>query len=178
MKFGLYWNIFKDEPYILKVMNPSSDIDVVKNKNYYAKIKAEIDCLKNGEKTFGLTDSEITNRIELLENIMGNKIFPKKPTLEDEKNNMFASLEKHIFKKQWNKLLSFHKIIKLKEYIKEKHGEGPLQDEIVMKLSQHINDGKVNTKKFVTYDPNAEKILSLTCLFDVDLESGTYKIKF
>jgi len=158
-------------------MNPSSDIDTVKNQNFYAKIKGEIDCLKTGEKTFGLTDLEIGARIELLENILNNKVCVRKVTMAEQKSNMFKEIEQYTYKKQWNKLLPFHKIVKLKEFIKEKYGEGTMQDEIIVKMSQYINDGKINTKKFVVYDPNAEKILSMSCL-DVDITNNTYKINF
>jgi hypothetical protein len=158
-------------------MNPSNEIDTVKNQNFYSKIKEEINCLTSGEKTFGLTETEIASRIELLNNILNNKVGTRKLSVTEERNDMFKEFNKHVYKKQWTKLLAFHKIVKLKEYIKEKYGEGELQDEIVTKLSAHINDGKINTKKFVTYDPNAEKILAMTCL-DVDLANNIYKINF
>ncbi len=156
-------------------MNPSNDIDTVKTQNFYAKINGEIECLKSGEKTFGLTDLEIGTRIELLENILGNKVCVRKVTMQEQKNNMFKEIEQYTYKKQWNKLLAFHKIVKLKEFVKEKYGEGTMQEEIIVKMSQCINDGKINTKKFVIYDPNAEKILSMSCL-EVDTTNNTYKL--
>ena len=154
-----------------------SEIDNVKNKNFYAKIKAEIDCLTNKEKTFGLSDSEINDRLELLDNIMNNKVCVRKETLTEKKDNMFKEISKNTYKKPWNKLIAFHKIVKIREFIKEHYGEGEMQNEIITMLSKHIDDGKINTKKFVVYDPNAEKILSLSCL-EVNLEKDTYKINF
>jgi vancomycin resistance protein YoaR len=153
------------------------EIDDVKNKNFSIKIKAEIDCLKNKEKTFGLNEMEIGERIELLESILDNKVYIRKETLSEKQNNMFKEISKDTYKKPWGKLIAFHKVVKLKEYVKEHYGEGVMQNEIVTKLSENINDGKINTKKFITYDPNAEKILALTCL-EVNMEKGTYKINF
>lgn len=154
-----------------------SEIDDVKTQNFNAKIKAEIECLKNKERTFGLNEEEVGDRINLLESILENKVYVRKETLTEKKDNMFKEISKDTYKKPWTKLISFHKIVKLKEYVKEHYGEGTMQSEIVMKLSENINDGKINTKKFVTYDPNAEKILALTCL-EVNVEKGTYKINF
>jgi hypothetical protein len=158
-------------------MNMDSEIDNVKNKNFNAKIKAELECLKNKEKTFGLSETEMNDRIELLESILDNKVCVRKETLAEKKDNMFKEISKDTYKKPWTKLIPFHKIIKLKEFVKDNYGEGVMQNEIVVKLSEHINDGKINTKKFVIYDPNAEKILSLSCL-EVNVEKGTYKIGF
>lgn len=159
-------------------MNPSTDIDTIKQQNFTFKIQSEINCLKNNDKSFGLSETEITERLQLLEDIMNNKECKRKMTVADEKNNLFKEMDKYIYKKQWNKLIPFHKIVKIKEFVKDKYGEGPLQDEITTKLSTHINEGKeLNTKKYITYDPNAEKILSVSCL-EVDMNNKTYKIAF
>lgn len=158
-------------------MNPSADIDTIKQQNFIFKIQSEMDYLKKNDKSFGLSETEITDRLQLLEDIMNNKECKRKMTVADEKNNLFKEIDKYTYKKQWNKLLAFHKIVKIKEFIKDKYGDGPLQDEINTKLSTYINEGKINTKKYITYDPNAEKILSVSCL-DVDMDNKTYKINF
>ena len=158
--------------------NADKEIIDVKNENYVYKIKGEIDCLKKGERTFGLSDMEIGTRIDLLENLLINKEgMKKRETIGEQKDNIFKEIDKYTYKKPWTKLLAFHKIVKIKEFVKEKYGDGDMQGEIVTKLSEFINDGKINTKKFVVYDPNMEKILSMSCLV-VDTEGGVYKINF
>lgn len=158
-------------------MNADGEIDAIKNKNFSIKLQNELDYLKTGEKTFGLSDSEINDRIELLESILNNKVCIRKETLAEQKENMFKKFDEGAYKKPWNKLTTFHKTIKIKEYVKDNYGDGDMQNEIVIKLATHINDGKINTKKFVVYDPNAEKILSLSCL-EVDINKNNYKINF
>jgi hypothetical protein len=158
-------------------MNPSADIDTIKQQNFIFKIQSEINCLKNNDKSFGLSEAEITDRLQLLEDIMNNKECKRKMTVTDERDNLFKEIDKYTYKKQWNKLTAFHKIVKIKEFTKDKYGEGLLQDEINTKLSTYINEGKINTKKYITYDPNAEKILSISCL-EVDIINKTYKIVF
>ena len=52
-----------------------------------------------------------------------------------------------IYRKQWNKLSVFHKIVKLKEFIQQNYGEGDFQNELITKLSTYAQEGKINTKK-------------------------------
>lgn len=155
--------------------NPNADIDTIKNNNYVFKIQFEIDYLKSKEKTFGLTPEEIESRIVMLENMLAGKMETRKKTITEQKNDMFQEFDKYAFKKQWNKLQSIHKNVKIKEFIEDAYGKGEMQTNIINDLSKYVNDNKINTKKYVVYDPNIGKILTLTCL-TIDLENKTYTI--
>lgn len=95
---------------------------------------------------------------------------------ENKKQQMINEMEKYIYKKQWNKLTPFHKIVKVKEYIEEHYSEHSLKKSIIGNLVDFIEAGKLNTKKFVIYNPNEEKILKLPCL-TINDSKNTYQIK-
>jgi hypothetical protein len=154
-------------------MNPTMAIETARKNNFDTKVKNELKYFQSGEKTSGpLTDCDVTGRIEMLEEILKGGELRK---VDDGRGDLFKEIDKYVYKKQWNKLLAFHKIVKIKEYIKDTYGEGTMQDEIIMKLSECINDGKINTKKYVVYNPDGERILSMSCL-DVDIKENKYKI--
>lgn len=145
-----------------------------------------IDCIKNGltneisyftntqsKNYFTISDEDVKKRIDCIKSIVNNlQLIQKKPTVAD----LFTEIDKHIYKKPWNRLQSFHKIIKIKEYIDTKFGNGTLQNAIILELNKHINDGKLNTKKSVDYDKDLEKIISIPIL-TIDLKNNKYSIK-
>lgn len=95
---------------------------------------------------------------------------------EDNKKQLIDEMEKHIYKKQWNKLTPFHKIVKIKEYMNEHYKDLSMCADITEELVNYIDDGKINTKKFVVYNPNEEKILKLPCLV-INSKKNSYHIK-
>jgi hypothetical protein len=111
-----------------------------------------------------------------LEHILNNNAERPTDDIKQKRESLFTEIDKYTYKKQWNKLPSIHKIIKIKEYIKETYGESELQDEIIIALNKYAEEGKINTKKNVIYDPNAEKILSIPILM-VDKNKNTFSIK-
>lgn len=155
--------------------NPSDDIDIIRNNNYVFKIKGEIEFLKTGGRIFSLTPEETDARILMLDDMLAGKMKTRKITIAEQKNDMFQEFDKYAFKKQWNKLTAIHKNIKIKEFIEDTYGKGDMQNNIINDLSKYINDNKINTKKYVVYDPNLGKILTLTCL-TVDNDNNTYTI--
>jgi hypothetical protein len=163
-------------------MDISFEIENIRINNFNRKIKNELDYLKNKDNLniiSNSSDQNIAERIELLEKILLESIeMPnkKEESLKQKKDNLFTEIDKYTYKKQWNKLPSFHKIVKLKEFVKQIYGEGDFQDELCEELSLYANEGKINTKKYVIYDPNLEKILSIPVLV-VDLLKKTYQLK-
>lgn len=106
-----------------------------------------------------------------------NQNFPTNITdQENKKQLMINEMEKYIYKKQWNKLTPFHKAVKIKEYMSEHYLEHPLKKSIINELVDYVEAGKLNTKKFVIYNPNEEKILKLPCL-TINDNKNTYQVK-
>ena len=162
-------------------MDISSQLDIIKIENFKRKIKNELDYLKEDIKNLSLfinsSECVIEERIFILEKLLNkNHELNKNETGQQKKENIIAEIEKYTYRKQWNKLPSFHKNVKLKEFIKNNYGDGELQNEIIEKLSEYSNEGRINTKKYIIYDPNSEKILSMPCLF-IDFPKKVYSIK-
>ena len=147
-------------------MDISAQLDTIKISHFNAKIKDELDYLKticlltpfeNGH------DISLEERIALLEKIV-NQPSMYQNTVQQQRDNMFKEIDKYTYKKQWNKLSGFHKSVKITEYINENIQDKVMKDELLEKLIDHATHGRINTKKYVIYDPNEEKILSLPCL--------------
>ena len=177
-------------------MDISNQIELVKshllkirmeNEFNYLKEKSTSDNPHLGQFEGINNDFDLEARIELLKRIL--KISDKNiklkseragNTVQKQKENMFKEIEKYVFRKQWNKLIAHYKIIKLKEFINENIAnvdESEFAMNIFKHLSKFATDGKINTKKYVVYDPNAEKILSIPVLtFDVSKNTYTLKV--
>ena len=163
-------------------MDTSFIIEKIKETNFNAKIKNEIIFLKENDNLNLFNNSQhenINDRILILEKILSeseNTFIKKEDNIQQKKDNLFTEIDKYTYKKQWNKLPSFHKIVKIKEFIRNTYGEGNIQSELITKLSDYTNEGKINTKKYVIYDPNLEKILSIPVL-SVDLNKNSHQLK-
>ena len=76
-----------------------------------------------------------------------------------------GSLENLVYKRPWNKLDVIQKKIKLDEFVKEffiiKNNS---KDVIIKKLYKSFNDNKLNSSKFVHYEPLTSKILEIVNL--------------
>jgi len=158
-------------------MNPALQIENIKINNFNNKLKNELNYLKeeNNSVTSFTNLSNRYDRIKLLEIILEIPI-DQQTSVEQQKETMIKEMSQYVYRKQWNKLHEFHKIVKIKEYVKEHVKDPQMQNEITEKLVEHISNGMINTKKYVVYDPNAEKILNLPCLV-VDGDKKTYQIK-
>lgn len=114
---------------------------------------------------------EILSSINKSTNINSLDINKKRQELNSE-------MGRYTYRKQWNKLSSYHKIIKIKEYIKSKlscEDSNPFYIEIINKLIQYTEDGKLSSKKNIVYDPNTATILDLP-IIQIDIEKKTYKL--
>jgi len=152
------------------------EIDTIRSELQKARYISELEYLKtttNLNLMENHLDVDIDNRIHILERITTGIT---STTIQSKKDDLFREIDKYLYKKLWNKLGTFHKIVKMKEYIKATYGEGELQTKMTTELVEMIDTGKLNTKKAVIYDPNAEKILSIPIL-TVELENNTYTVK-
>lgn len=159
-------------------MDPSSQIETIKIDNFNRKLRNELEYLEGSNNTNIFTNSQeqnFENRAKLLETLLNIPV-KMQNTIQQQKDNIFKEIDKYTYKKQWNKLLAFHKIVKLKEYIKENVEDETMQTELIEKLTKFAEEGRINTKKYIIYDPNAEKILSMPCL-TIDLDKKTYQLK-
>jgi len=159
-------------------MDASAQIETIKIDNFNRKLQNELDYFKsaNNINIFGnLQEQNISDRTLILETLLHIPV-KKQNTLQQQKDNIFKEIDKYTFRKQWNKLLAFHKIVKIKEYIKENIQDEQMQNEIIEKLIKYANEGRINTKKYIVYDPNAEKILLMPCLI-IDIDKKTYQLK-
>ena len=76
-----------------------------------------------------------------------------------------GSLENLVYKRPWNKLDVIQKKIKLDEFVKEFFIiENNSKDVIIKKLYKSFNDNKLNSSKFVHYEPLTSKILEIVNL--------------
>lgn len=158
-------------------MDISQQFDNIKIQNFNKKIQNEFDYLSESGPTnifSNISEIDINNRLILLQKILNIPI-KEFETIQQKKENMFKEIDKTVYKKQWNKLLSFHKIVKIKEYVINNVNDIDMQNNIIDELTKCITDGLINTKKYVIYDPNEEKILSLSCL-EIDNDKKTFKI--
>ena len=160
-------------------MEAEIDFDTLKTQLYQARFENELEYLKNND-VFNLFENhqehDKESRIQQLELIISGAAHLGQSSIQHKRDELFKEIDKHIYRKLWNKLIAIHKIVKIKEYIKETYGEGPLQTTIIDQMSKCAEEGKINTKKSVIYDPNAEKILSIPVL-TVDVQKNTYNIK-
>ena len=158
-------------------MDPLTQIETVKLDNFNRKLKNELDYIKNSGNMnlFSIGNMNIDDRTTLLETLLNIPV-DKKDSTRHAQNIPSKEMDKYIYKKQWNKLLSFHKIVKLKEYLKQITPNETMYNELVEKCSKFAEEGRINTKKSVVYDPSAEKILSMPCL-TIDIDKNTYQIK-
>jgi hypothetical protein len=163
------------------VMDHKFDINFDKRKNelLIKRFENEITYLENNQDTVILSISgknngdNVKERIEKLKEILKET----KKIKTDKIQGIFDEVDKHIYKKSWNKLLAYHKIIKVKEYIKNTYGEGDFQTQIIEELTKLIDEKKINTKKCVEYDKDKEKIIKIPILV-VDIEKKEYNINY
>lgn len=121
-------------------------------------------------------DIQDKDRINTLELIIDSI----KPTLKEEKKDIFfKEIDKLVYKKTWNRLQIIHRSAKMKEYLEENYKDKPYYNSLCSDIDALIQMNKLNTKKYIIYDPNAEKITAMPCLkIDEDEVDGVpYKIK-
>jgi len=155
-------------------------IDNIRTSNIHTRFNNELEYLNQGGNLnifANSQDHDIEARKQILENILKvDNTTSRVNKLKETKEDIFKEIDKYTYRKQWNKLLAFHKIVKIKEYVTEHVQDLGMQKEIIDKLTIYAEEGRINTKKYVIYDPNTEKILSFPCLI-IDKEKNTYQIK-
>ena len=101
--------------------------------------------------------------------VSGNKCEIKKMNM----NEYTKDIDIYVYKRPWNKLREFHKIVKIKEFIDNIKFSSKINQSDILKnkekLKQELCDG-IREKKFkknkneIIYDKDEMKITSITCL--------------
>lgn len=130
--------------------------------------KAFLKCFENEiswlEKK-GTLINEDTERLGLLK-----KIYSKLTEVPHEKTstfqNNFKKMESQIYMQEWRRLPEFHKLIKIREYIKDMKSDK--QDDVKKRIEEMLIDAvtskKLNSNKSVNYDIKQCKILDIPVL--------------
>lgn len=135
-------------------MNFNQQLENIRNNLRKTRFENELSVLYKEEPKDEVRIQQIESIIEML-----------KPELkEKKKDTFFKEIDKLVFKKLWNRLQPFHRLIKITEYLDENHKDKPYYDELYKEFKTLIESGKLTTKKFVEYDSNNEKITNLPCL--------------
>jgi DNA-binding ferritin-like protein len=93
----------------------------------------------------------------------------KNKTLNDE----LDELTRMVYKKPWNRLPEYHKVSKIKEYVKRLTDNKKVIKELEIKLTIMVEDKKLNTKKHVEYD-HKECIIKKINILEFNKEDDTY----
>lgn len=127
------------------------EIDAAKKNLYIKRINNEMnDIDKNSERY-----KELSNIVTILTT-------PKVDSL----NETITLININCVQKKWNYLHNFHKIIKIKEYIKNKYQnyDESFQKRIEEILVTAVEEGNLNSVKLVTYDKDKSIIVDIPCL--------------
>ncbi len=168
------------------------DLDSIRIKFFKEKFVNELESLKcdleaveedsNSDENSSVEGEDHTNwlreRIKNLEDIIAMVDKGEENSNKLKKNKLevdFDEINNYVYRKTWNRLPNFHKVVKIKEYIKELVNDEKTQNEIVKLLSKYVEEKKINTKKFVDYDSKDCKIVELK-FFNYNEEDGTYEI--
>lgn len=156
-------------------------IDICRKKFYEKRHLNEIEFLNNSEhynifENATLCEQDKINRLEILNHLLKGD-FNDTNFINNTKEEYFKEIDKYIYRKQWNKLNPQQKINKISQYLKSKNYDSVLSDSILKELSVLAHEGKINTKKNVVYDPNAEIILSIPILHIDSKGKNQYFIK-
>jgi hypothetical protein len=97
------------------------------------------------------------------------------------KNTLFEEVDKYIYKRPWNKLQSYHRSVKLTDYINNTYSAYPSKDKLLTEVIALVDKGELSSCKMVKYDAKNETVSHVPALkfsdtaFDVNT---TFAIKF
>ena len=133
----------------------------LKDKMIKSHIETLIDHIERKDLDYRL--DELNNK--LIEHT-NNTIISEKKNEEESKKNIFQQNNEYMYKKPWNKLSEVHKIIKIKEYVKNQLGiiDKKYETELIKQLTKYIKNKILSKKKSVNYDMYKAKIISIPSL--------------
>lgn len=147
--------------YLLSNINKNYNMNIkiknIINDNFKKCYQNQIQYLQTNNVT---TD---TKELQTLQNFIDSIDTIKHVEHIEEQETFFDDINNYMFTKDWDKLTSIHKIMKINEYFKYM-AETEYKDYIMNKLTKLINDKKLNNNKFVTYDKISQRIIDIPIL--------------
>lgn len=116
--------------------------------------------------------SELEEVIKLIEDGIKTKKLNEKKSLYDE----LDEINRQTYTRPWSRLPSYHKEIKLIEYVKESVVNEDTQKKLIDELISLVDERKITSSKHVIYDQTDCKIISLKCL-NYNEEDDTYTLR-
>lgn len=111
-----------------------------------------------------------SDRKEHLLSIINN--IDTEPVKKKGLKDMFENIDKQLYNKPWHHLKPFHRMVKIKEYLNVTIDDNNIKSKLEKEINNLIFSNKLNTKKYVVYDHNLEKIVSFPAL-----DTDNYTIK-
>jgi len=121
------------------------EIERIKKKFFIQRLQNEI-----------MTLEQTNPRYTYLKNIY-DELMNSKKGLE----SMFDETSNDVYTKKWNRIPNYHKIQKLKEYLTNKYPSEVERNKIELLLLKKINDGTLNSCKYVLYDTKTFQITKI-----------------
>lgn len=154
-------------------------LDNIRSDLFVSKISLEIEYFEQSKPQgifSNIKDEDLDERGKILKAL---RDIPRKRvnTVEEQKEKMFEELNRNGYKKQWNKLPDVYKVNKIGEYLVDIVEDEEERKELMKKVTKLVEERKINTKKFVTYDHSNEKITALPFLEFEDDGSYYFKLK-
>lgn len=91
-----------------------------------------------------------------------NGIYNSLTKTSNDLGKMLDEVSNNVYTKKWNRMPNYHKLQKIREYLDEKYKNNPKRVDIEKTLFGYVNDGKLNSCKFVDYDTTTFKINKIT----------------
>jgi len=127
----------------------------------------------DGEIVDGVNNNIL--RIEKLDTILSNlKNKSNNTNIKDKKKDFFAKIDTLVFKQPWKNLSSFHKNIKISEYVADICSKINDDKNKLKELEKLICESNL-TNKYVNYDQINSKIIDISNL-SFDKENNKWKL--
>lgn len=153
-----------------------NDLDELRIKLFMERFTEEHSYLTSLDIDHDLDSKERISNLEKIIKMIDDGINSKKLNEKKSLNDELDEMNRQTYKRPWNRLPSYHKEIKVIEYIKELVDDDEIQKELIEKLIDLINKNKINTKKYVDYNSSECKIIKLKFLM-YDEENSTYDLR-
>ena len=171
-------------------MNYSRDIRNIRRKFFRLRFENELEYLKqdidnskidsdnenNSENNENEEENWLVKRIDQLQSIISNFDNKNKEIDRSSGTNItetFDEINEQLYRKAWSRLPSFHKMVKIKEYLNELIDDKDEREKLLKEIEKNISNKKLNTKKSIGYSSKDKKILSMSVI-KLDKKTNNY----
>lgn len=138
----------------------SSEIDKIKKDLLRARFENEINFLINEDED--KNEERIKQLKEVITIVTKDKLI--KVSSVKTMQDTFKDIEKYVYMQPWNKLQNFHKITKIKEFVKKTYNDENVAKKIEKLLVDAVEEKLLNTAKTVIYNQKEGQIESIPVL--------------